>query len=236
MASGTVQTLRRFPVKSFAGEIVDAFNVDGHGVAGDRTHALYVKGGKRLTARVAPRLLAWGARYADHPGDALLPHDPPAPQLTDPDGRPWRWGEEGLAETLSEHANRDVDLTRDPAGQQDLADSILITVEDTRAQLEDELGAPVDIRRFRPNIHVQLDTDPFAENGWEGRRLRIGDAELELLHPCERCVIPTRDPRTAAKAPELLRYLSAERSTLFGINARAAGPSRIATGDRVTLV
>jgi uncharacterized protein YcbX len=236
MASGTVQTLRRFPVKSFAGEIVDAFNVDGHGVAGDRTHALYVKGGKRLTARVAPRLLAWGARYADHPGDALLPHDPPAPQLTDPDGRPWRWGEEGLAEMLSEHANRDVDLTRDPAGQQDLADSILITVEDTRAQLEDELGAPVDIRRFRPNIHVQLDTDPFAENGWEGRRLRIGDAELELLHPCVRCVMVTKDPDTQETWAHLLRHLVRRRNAIFGINARPVRPARIAAGDSVELV
>lgn len=236
MASGTVLDLRRFPVKSFAGEVVDAFRVDRRGVAGDRTHALYLKGGKRLTARVAPRLLAWSASYADHPGDALTPEDPPTPHLTDPDGGAWRWGDDGLAEALSADARRDVALTRDPAGQQDLADSILVTVEDTRAQLEDELSAPVDIRRFRPNIHVSLDSAPFEENGWEGKRLRIGEAELELLHPCVRCVMVTKDPDTQETWAHLLRHLVRRRDAIFGINARPLGPARIAAGDPVELI
>jgi uncharacterized protein YcbX len=64
MASGTVLALRRFPVKSFAGETVDAFDIDRRGVAGDRTHALYVQGGQRLTARVAPGINARPVRPA----------------------------------------------------------------------------------------------------------------------------------------------------------------------------
>ena len=236
MASGTVLELRRFPVKSFAGEEVGAFRVDRTGVAGDRTHALYLKGGKRLTARVAPALLAWSARYDEHPGDALGHDDPPAPHLVDPGGRAWRWGDDGLADALSRTTGRDVALVRDPAGQQDLADSVLVTVEDTRAQLASELDAPVDIRRFRPNIHVALDTAPFAENGWEGRRLRIGDAELELLHPCVRCVMVTKDPDTQETWAQLLRHLVRNRDAIFGINARPLGPARIAAGDPVELL
>ena len=235
MPSGTVLDLRRFPVKSFAGEDVGAFRVDRTGVAGDRTHALYVKGGKRLTARVAPALLAWSAAYADHPDDALAHDDPPAPHLVDPEGRAWRWGDDRLAETLSVASKRDVALVRDPAGQQDLSDSVLITVEDTRAKLEEELAAPVDIRRFRPNIHVALDTAPFAENGWEGRRLRIGDAELELLHPCVRCVMVTKHPDTQETWAHLLRHLVRNRDAIFGINARPVGPARISVGDHVEL-
>jgi uncharacterized protein YcbX len=94
----------------------------------------------------------------------------------------------------------------------------------------------VDIRRFRPNIHVQLDTDPFAENGWEGRRLRIGDAELELLHPCVRCVMVTKDPDTQETWAHLLRHLVRRRNAIFGINARPVRPARIAAGDSVELV
>ena len=84
---------------------------------------------------------------------------------------------------------------------QDLPNSILVTFEATRAALSEELGEPVDLRRFRTNVHVDADAGPWAEAGWEGRTLRIGDAELELLHPCLRCAIVARDPETNAKSP-----------------------------------
>ena len=63
---GTVAGLWRWPVKSMAGEQVDALRVDGRGAGGDRTHAvLHEHKGRRkpLTAREAPRLLAWKAAY-----------------------------------------------------------------------------------------------------------------------------------------------------------------------------
>jgi uncharacterized protein YcbX len=63
--------------------------------------------------------------------------------------------------------------------------------------------------------------------------MTIGDAEIELLHPCERCVIPTRDPDTAERYAELLRWLHRERRGLFGINARPLGEAHIAVGDQV---
>jgi uncharacterized protein YcbX len=76
----------------------------------------------------------------------------------------------------------------------------------------------------------------YAEERWEGRRLRVGDTVLELLHPCVRCVIPTRDPDTTEKHADLLRWLTRERAGLFGINARAADAGRIALGDPVELL
>ena len=79
---------------------------------------------------------------------------------------------------------------------QDLPDSVLVTFQATLDGLSAELRQPLDLRRFRTNLHVVLDADPFAEAGWEGRRLVVGAAELELLHPCKRCVIVTRDPDT----------------------------------------
>jgi len=102
--------------------------------------------------------------------------------------------------------------------------------------LERELDRPIDIRRFRPNLHLRLDAPAFAEERWVGRRLRVGEAELELLHACERCAIPTRDPDTGEKWPELLRWLAREHGTLFGINARAVRPATVRVGDSVELV
>ena len=67
--------------------------------------------------------------------------------------------------------------------------------------------------------------------GWSSPAACVAD----LLHPCERCAIPTRDPATQRKWPLLLRHLAREHDTLFGINARVTTPGRIADGEAVRL-
>jgi len=239
IAAGTVASLHRWPVKSLGGEAADALRIDGRGAGGDRAQALLgIFGGKRrrLTVRQVPRMLAWAAAYPQAPGAALDPDDPPLPVITGPDGRTWDWDDPGLPGALRDDLGRPVDLTRDLALMPDLPDSLLVTVEASRVALEAELGTPVDLRRFRTNLHVELDAAAFAEERWEGRRVRVGEAELELLHPCERCAIPTRDPDTSEKWPELLRWLAREHDTLFGINARAVRPATVRVGDAVTVL
>ncbi|MEA2278416.1 MAG: uncharacterized protein QOC78_3376 [Solirubrobacteraceae bacterium] len=235
MASGTVLSLHRWPVKSLAGEPVDVLSLDRRGAAGDRAHALYddFKGApRRLTAREAPRMLAWAARY-DHPEPD--PDEIPRPVLTAPGGAAYAWDDPELPGALEADLGRPVALHSDSALMQDLGDSLLVTVQATLDAVGAALDAPLDLRRFRPNVHVALDVAAFSEERWEGRTLLVGDVELELLHPCERCVIPTRDPDTQVKHAELLRWLTRERGCLFGINARAHGRGRIAAGDPVRL-
>jgi uncharacterized protein len=238
MAAGTVLSLHRWPVKSLAGEAVDALRIDRRGAGGDRAQALLgVFGGKRrrLTVRQVPAMLGWRAGYPEAPGAELDPDAPPLPRVTAPDGREFAWDDPALPGALRDDLGRPVDLCRDLALMPDLPDSLLVTVEASRVALEAELDRPVDLRRFRPNLHLRLDAPAFAEEGWHGRRLRVGEAELELLHPCERCAIPTRDPDTHAKWPELLRHLAREHDTLFGINARALAPATVRVGDSVEL-
>jgi len=235
MPEGRVLEMWRWPVKSMGGEEVRSFRLDERGVGGDRTHAVihHHKGEwKPLTAREAPRLLAWHASYPFAPDAGLRPDDPPHAQVTGPDGRSWRWGDPRLRNALAEDLGRDVRLRRDLAGIQDLERSVLVTTEATRAALADELGTPIDLRRFRTNVHLELDAEPWAEHGWEGGTLRLsGGVVLRLLHACVRCAIPTRDPVTTAKWPELLRHLDARHETLFGINARVVQSGRIAVGE-----
>jgi uncharacterized protein len=239
-ASGTVAQLWRWPVKSMAGERVQALRVDGRGAGGDRTHAvLHEHKGqiKPLTAREAPRLLAWRARYPFNLDGGLDPARPPFAVVTGPDGRSFRWGDPRLRHALTADLGRPVELRRDLDGQQDLPRTLLITTQATLEALGQELHGPVDLRRFRPNLHLDLDAPAWAELDWEGCELEFaGGVRLKLLEPCERCAIPTRHPDTQIKWPYLLRHLTDMHQQFFGINARVLAGGRIAAGESVALV
>ncbi|WP_368409248.1 MOSC domain-containing protein [Halomarina litorea] len=62
-------------------------------------------------------------------------------------------------------------------------------------------------RRFRANLEVGApDVPPFwedrlvADHG-EAVAFRVGEAELLGVTPCQRCVVPSRDPNTGAETP-----------------------------------
>jgi uncharacterized protein len=241
MPHGRVLQVWRWPVKSMAGERVRSLRVDARGAGGDRTHAVlhHHKGEwKPLTAREAPRLLAWHASYPFAPDAGLHPERPPYATVTAPGGgHSYGWDDPRLGAALSEDLGRPVRLRRDLAGIQDLERSLLITTEATRAALAEELEVDLDLRRFRPNLHLELDAPAWEERRWEGGTVRFaGGVVLRLLHPCVRCAIPTRDPDTQEKWPQLLRHLDARHETLFGINARVLHAGRIAAGERVEIV
>jgi uncharacterized protein YcbX len=235
LATGRVAELHRWPVKSMAGQPVAALNIDERGAAGDRAHALFdeFRGApRRLTVRQVPRLLLWHAGYN---GADVTPDDVPFPELTAPDGRTFDWRDPDLRQALADDLGRPVALKRDLGLMQDLDHSLLVTTQATLEAVSSALDTDIDLRRFRTNVHIVLDAPAYAEEEWEGRVLTIGDATFRLLHPCERCVIPTRDPDTAQKWPELLRWLTRERHMLFGMNARPLHRARIAVGDPVSL-
>jgi uncharacterized protein YcbX len=235
----TVAAMWRWPVKSMAGERVNAMRVDGRGAGGDRTHAvLYEHKGerRRLTAREAPRLLAWRAAYPFNLDGGLDPARPPFAVVISPDGHHYRWGDPRLRFALERDLERPVRLARDVEGIQDLPRTLLITLQSTLDALGEELGGPVDLRRFRTNLHLDIDVPAWAELGWDGGELAFeGGVRLKLLHPCERCAIPTRDPDTQAKWPDLLKHLNSQHEQAFGINARVVTGGRVAVGETVAL-
>ena len=239
-ANGTVAGLWRWPVKSMAGERVNALRLDGRGAGGDRTHAVtHLHKGRRkpLTAREAPRLLAWHARYPFNVDGGIDPARPPFAIVTAPDGRSYRWGDPRLKHALAGDLGREIELTRDIAGIQDLPRTLLITTEASLQALGDELGGPVDLRRFRPNLHLDLDAAGWEELGWAGAELAFaGGVRLRLLHPCERCAIPTRHPDTQVKWPGLLKHLTTTHEQNFGINARVLTGGRLEAGETVEII
>jgi uncharacterized protein YcbX len=239
MAQGVLGSLARWPVKSLGGEALAAARLDRCGLGGDRAYALLDRRGGRegrwVTIRQAPRMLAWSAAYPDAPDDRLDPAAPPPPRLRAPDGRRWDWDDPGLEEALAADLGVAVRRHRDLGGQQDLRASVLVTTEASRRAVAAALGRPVELRRFRTNLHLELDAPAFAEERWEGGRLQVGEVTLALAHPCGRCVIPTRDPDDLSRWPELLRWLHRRRGALFGVNATVVTGGRVRVGDRVTV-
>ncbi|MBI1213412.1 MAG: MOSC domain-containing protein [Alphaproteobacteria bacterium] len=110
------------------------------------------------------------------------------------------------------------------------------------AEIARKGGAPVTMRRFRPNIVLDC-PDPWAEDFW--KRLKIGTSELELIKPCDRCIVTTKDQLTGATTGDeplgALRTLrmSADpriKGVLFGWNSLPRVLGEIAVGDAAEIV
>ena len=95
--------------------------------------------------------------------------------------------------------------------------------------------------RYRANLLVSGEgLDPFAENDWIGRRLRVGDALLEIVGPTARCAIPIlAHGRDVASDPAILRAIDRENRVeveagalpCLGVYARVLRAGPAAHGD-----
>jgi len=100
----------------------------------------------------------------------------------------------------------------------------------------------VDVRRFRPNILLNVDAGTAASNGgfpeiaWAGRRLRVRDAVLALTLACPRCVMISLPFAELPKDSALLRTVVREAGQLAGVYARVEKPGTVRVGDPVELV
>jgi uncharacterized protein YcbX len=83
MIVGKVKEIWRYPVKSMAGQRLDACTVTTHGVLGDRGWAFRDdKRGEITSARRSPALMRFAARYREEPAPGKIPHV----DITLPDG------------------------------------------------------------------------------------------------------------------------------------------------------
>jgi uncharacterized protein YcbX len=226
VGKGYVAGLYRWPVKSLAGERLDAMAFGEHGVAGDRAYALLEagRGGPPLSARRAPRLLGWSATYEGRDPVAA------APIVRGPTGSRHEWTDEALPGLLEDSLGRPVTLIESPRLNHDSPGTVLVTTEATRRAVESLLDLRLDIRRFRTNLHLDLDAPAYAEEDWQGWEIRLeGGAVLELLEPCDRCVVTTYEPsEPMRREAEVLRTLQLRRSALFGIRAAVKRPGLVA--------
>jgi uncharacterized protein YcbX len=100
----------------------------------------------------------------------------------------------------------------------------------------------VDGRRFRMNFGID-GLEEHEEDGWLGRRVRIGEAVVVPQGNVGRCAVTTQNPDTGAPDLDTLKALAAYRGSIetteplpFGVHAAVASPGRVRVGDTVELV
>lgn len=128
-----------------------------------------------------------------------------------------------------------------PGNFQDGSHALIIS----RASLDDfngRVAEPLPMNRFRPTIEVS-GIPAYAEDGWGGFHLRIGQMEMLGANLCVRCVVTTTDQDTGLRdqRQEPLRTLATYRKTLegevvFGINCYIVKGGFVNVGDTVDIL
>lgn len=166
---------------------------------------------------------------------------PPAPEtveVTTPDGTIRRADDPELIPALQAGLGKQnrMWLTEDNDPFMECRPLALMSLA-TLAQLEAEMAQPVAPERFRENVLLDLPGLPgFAEDGFVGRTVRIGEAEIVVKERDPRCRIITVDPATGALLPDLMKLVAREHESRAGIYGVAVKPGWIAEGDPVCLM
>ena len=145
--------------------------------------------------------------------------------------------------TLMEMLRTDIDqkhqltLMRSERALTDCRPVSIFSLQSAR-QLEDETGVPIDKRRFRANIYVDLaDGHGFAENELVGRSVRIGSkAVITVLERDARCMVITLDPDTGEQTPAILKKVAQAHDGMAGVYGAVLVEGMLHKGDPVEVL
>ncbi len=244
---GKIDSLWRYPVKSMRGEELDEAFASFSGIYGDRLFAFESsaspKGFPYLTAREQQRLLQYRPHFR-YPDKAARPIN-----LTEAEkmGANPVWAD--FAELMVDVETPDgktlavddpalIDMIRADIDQKHQLTLMRSERALTARQLGEETGTPIDKRRFRANVYVDLTSaQGFAENEFVGKSLRIGPkVVVTVLERDARCVMITLDPDTGEKSPEILKKVAQAHDGMAGVYGAVIVEGRLHMGDSVEVL
>lgn len=257
---GTVDSLWRYPIKSMSGEAMKEAFMGFSGFYGDRCFAFKNssarKGFPYLNATAQPQMLRYRPQFryterAARPPNladamSIAPGVTPATEPNDlnldvvtPSGAMVAVDDPGLIEMLGEglRGENHLTLVRSDRALTDCRPVSLISLQTVR-QVEAELGIPIDKRRFRANIYLNLATDyGFAEDKVVGRKLRIGSsAVIMVLERDPRCKMISLAPETGEHNPEVLRKVAQAHGASAGVYCAVLVEGILTKGDSIELL
>lgn len=209
-----VAELWRYPVKSMAGERLEAADLTLEGLPGDRGLYVLDRRGEIVSARTRPGLLSLSGTL-DEAGEPLV--------------HGWAWDSGPVRRTVEALAGPGARLVRHTGLERfDMLPLMVAT--------DGAIGAlGIDGRRLRPNLVIG-GVQGLAERDWGGRQLRIGEAVVGLRDLRGRCVMTTFDPDTVEQDVEVLKRINREFTGRFALNGWVAEPGRVRLGDPVELL
>ncbi|SMO88246.1 MOSC domain-containing protein [Halorubrum cibi] len=236
--------LLAYPMKSLDGVAVDRAELGSRGaLRGDRSYAFVEagvdpeaasvgSGGGYVNGKSEPAIQRLRATYElAGPTDATptaVTLERPARGDAAADERTFALPKErdALAAWVGEYLGYGVDLVRDPTGgfPDDRAapgPTVISagTLEAVASWFDGIADATEARRRFRPNVVIEdcpaFFEDRLFDDRGTGIRFSIGEADLVGVNPCQRCVVPSRHPDTAAEIDGFReRFLRKRRETL----------------------
>src|SRR2546421_617705 len=245
MELGRISAIFRYPIKSMAGELLDAARLSWHGIEGDRRFAFRRltdgSGFPWLTASKLPELLLYKPvrleSNANIKNSELLPT-----HVRTPDGKEYELRSNELREEISSRYGGDLELMNLKHGIFDESPISVISLA-TVHSIARESGRGVDLcdlRRFRPNIVIETDSaEPFEEDRWVGRTLMFGDgnsgAAVRVTMRDERCVMVNLDPDTAERDAEVMKTVVRMNENYAGVYGTVVRAGELRVGQVVIL-
>jgi uncharacterized protein YcbX len=225
---GTVARLMRYPVKSLAGEELDAVDVEQRGLAGDRRWAVRTADGGIGSGKTTRRF-----RRVDGLLELRASLTGAVPVVAFPSG-PLAADDVAANHVLSTLLGRPLELH--PEGDVPHHDESPVHVITTAALhvLDRVLGAPVDPARFRANVVLEADG---PGDDWEGRELRLGnDVVLRVGAGMPRCRMVDLPQRGLDRDGRILRALADGHAPIFGVQASVLRGGIVRRGDGALLL
>jgi uncharacterized protein YcbX len=258
---GTVESLWRYPIKSMRGEAMTEVFMGFSGIYGDRCFAFKNssarKGFPYLSATVQEQMLCYRPqfRYAERAAKppnlieamSIAPGVTPANaepndlslDVVTPSGAVVAVDDPALLEMLCKglHGENHLTLVRSDRALTDCRPVSLISLQTVR-QVEEEMGIPIDKRRFRANVYFNLESDHgFGEDKLIGRKLRIGSsAMIMVLERDPRCKMISLDPETGEHNPEVLRKVAKTHDVCAGVYCAVLVEGILTKGDSIELL
>jgi len=254
-SSGTarlhVAELWRYPVKSLLGERLPTLRLVDDGVEGDRTWGIKDLGdGRILTARREPRLLFASSRLAARD----------VPVITLPDGREISGSGPATDAALSGWLGKPVTLVAAAASDAARAEYFADATDDASEAIEWTMpkgrfvdAFPVlvmttaglrsgavahppgtwDVRRFRPNVLIELEGEGWLEDAWAERQLSVGSAQLIPRRRCIRCTMVNRAQPGLDRDVNIYKTLHRTHGGEAGMWSQVTQPGSLSDGDVV---
>lgn len=215
----TLSRIAIYPLKSFDPILVNETRVlDQGALEFDRRFAFVDAAGEFLNAKRTA--LVHSLRVDLDPNARTLRVQPRT------GGESWQWSidqdRSQLERWFSDYFSLPLSLVENDQGgfpDDDVATGpTVVSTETLQAVAEWFPGIAIDqVRlRFRANLEIS-GGGPFWEDrlfgsGDTARAFRLGDVVFAGTNPCQRCVVPTRDPATGAVWPEFAKQFSQHRA------------------------